>query len=314
MYYVKGVFTKNSTKSRKFQLTFNNPQEHGYSHEAIKNILSSFKNITYWCMCDEKGQTYHTHLYLYSPNAILFDTVHQRFYGAHIEAAKGSHQENRDYIRKKGKWKDSEKQETNLPETFEESGDMPVERTNRQKDSEVIFDMIVGGATNAEIVREVPSAMMKIQHMDATRQTLLAEEYRTKWRDLHVAYIWGKTGVGKTRSIMEKYGYDQVYRINSYAHPFDNYKGEPVILFDEFRSSLPISDMLKYLEGYPVWLPCRYNDKVACFTSVYIVSNIPLTSQYPNVQIDEPETWSAFCRRFHENYELLPRDAACPFE
>lgn len=73
MYYVKGVFTKNSTKSRKFQLTFNNPQEHGYSHEAIKNILSSFKNITYWCMCDEKGQTYHTHLYLYSPNAILFD-------------------------------------------------------------------------------------------------------------------------------------------------------------------------------------------------------------------------------------------------
>ena len=174
--------------------------------------------------------------------------------------------------------------------------------------------MIVGGATNAEIMREVPSAMMKIQHMDAARQTLLAEEYCTKWRDLHVAYIWGKTGVGKTRSIMEKYGYDQVYRINSYAHPFDNYKGEPVILFDEFRSSLPISDMLKYLEGYPVWLPCRYNDKVACFTSVYIVSNIPLTSQYPNVQIDEPETWSAFCRRFHENYELLPRDAACPFE
>ncbi len=73
---------------------------------------------------------------------------------------------------------------------------------------------------------------------------------------------------------MEKYGYDQVYCINSYVYFFDNYKGEFVILFDEFCSSLFIFDMLKYLEGYFVWLFCRYNDKVVCFILVYIVSNI----------------------------------------
>ena len=105
---------------------------------------------------------------------------------------------------------------------------------------------------------------------------------------------------------MEKYGYSKVYRVTNYQHPFDSYAGQRVILFDEFRSSLPISDMLKYLDGYPVMLPCRYADKVACFAEVYIVSNIPIEKQYPNVQFEEPETWQAFCRRFHEVYEMEP--------
>lgn len=62
--------------------------------------------------------------------------------------------------------------------------------------------------------------------------------------------------------------------------------------------------MLKYLDGYPVMLPCRYADKVACFTTVYLVSNISIEKQYPNVQYEEPETWQAFRRRFHEVYEM----------
>ena len=298
---------------RKYQLTFNNPHEHGYTHEVIKNILASFKGIEYWCMCDEIGSTPHTHLYLYSPNAIEFTTMQQRFHGAHIEDAKGSHRENRDYIRKDGKWRDDTKHETNLPDTFEESGELPPERSKREAVSTQVLDMIADGATNAEIVREFPSMMNRLQHLDATRQTLLEEAYRSEWRKLEVHYIWGKTGTGKTRHVMETYGYTNVFRVTNYAHPFDGYKGQPVILFDEFRSSLPIADMLKYLEGYPLMLPCRYADKVACFTTVYLVSNIPLEKQYPNIQVDEPETYNAFLRRIHHVSELLADDPDAPF-
>ena len=130
---------------------------------------------------------------------------------------------------------------------------------------------------------------------------------------LHVEYIWGATGVGKTRSVMDKHSYKNVFRVTNYAHPFDSYKGEPVILFDEFRSSLPLVDMLKYLDGYPLMLPCRYEDKVACFTEVYIISNIPLEQQYPNVQVEEPESYAAFLRRINEKYEMLADDADAPF-
>ena len=72
--------------------------------------------------------------------------------------------------------------------------------------------------------------------------------------------------------------------------------------------------MLKYLDGYPLMLPCRYADKVACYTKVFIISNISLEQQYPNVQVDNPETWAAFRRRIHSvqhmanNFALLPDD------
>lgn len=104
------------TKARKYQLTFNNPVDHGFTHEVIRTTLASFPGIQYWCMCDEVGEqgTPHTHLYLYSPNAILFTTLQNRFMGAHIEMAKGSHQANRDYIRKEGRWLDDGKHETVL--------------------------------------------------------------------------------------------------------------------------------------------------------------------------------------------------------
>ena len=291
---------------RKYQLTFNNPQDHGFSHDVIKNILSSFAGIDYWCMCDEVGEqgTPHTHLYLYAPNAIEFTTMQQRFLGAHIENAKGSHRQNRDYIRKEGKWRDDTKHETNLPDTFEESGELPPEQNKRETVSAEILDMIADGATNADILHMFPAAMNRLQHIETARQTLLEEEYRNQWRNVQVYYIWGKTGTGKTRHIMETYGYENVFHVTNYSHPFDGYKGQPVILFDEFRSSLLIADMLKYLDGYPLLLPCRYADKVACYTNVFVISNIPMERQYPNVQLEEPETYAAFLRRFTDIIEF----------
>ena len=300
---------------RKYQLTINNPLEHGFSHEVIKRILGELKSFIYWCLCDEIGEqgTPHTHVYVAFKNAVMFSTMQQRFYGAHIEIVKGAHRENRDYVRKEGKWLDSKKAETNLPETFEESGELPEETDRRMKQSEAILAMVEDGASDSEIVRTYPSAMYHLNRIEQTRQTFLGDTYREQWRTLHVEYIWGTTGVGKTRSVMDKHGYKNVFRVTNYAHPFDGYRGERVLLFDEFRSSLPLADMLKYLDGYPLMLPCRYADKVACFTEVYIISNIPLEQQYPNVQVEEPASYAAFLRRINEKYEMLSENADAPF-
>ena len=200
-----------------------------------------------------------------------------------------------------------------MPDTFEESGQLPDESDRRMKQSEAILAMIEAGASNAEILRTYPSAMNHLPRIDQARQTLLEEKYRDAFRGLQVTYIWGKTGVGKTRGIMERYGYRNVYRVTNYKNPFDGYKGEPVILFDEFRSSLPLEDMLKYMEGYPLNLPARFSDRAACFEAVYVVSNIPMEKQYPQVQMEEPETWAAFLRRFERIYELQPAGGDDPF-
>lgn len=96
---------------------------------------------------------------------------------------------------------------------------------------------------------------------------------------------------------MERYGYENVFRVTDYLHPFDNYKGQDVVVFEEFRSSLRIGDMLNYLDGYPLELPCRYANKYACFTKVYIISNLPLSQQYSQLQIENYESYRAFLRR-----------------
>lgn len=303
------------TSSRKYLLTINNPKEHGFDHALIRQNLEQFKGCIYWCLCDEVGEegTPHTHIYAAFKNQVMFSTMKQRFYAAHIDAAKGSHRENRDYIRKEGKWRDSHKAETNLPETFEESGELPTESDRRVKQSEAILTMVEDGASDSEIIRAYPSAMNHLKSIEQARQTLLEEKYGREWREVDVTYIWGETGVGKTRSVVEKHGYRNIFRVTNYMHPFDGYKGQDVILFDEFRSSLKFSDMLAFIDGHPVMLPCRYADKVACYTKVYIISNIPLEKQYPLVQVEEPAGYAAFLRRINEKYEMLADDAAAPF-
>ena len=166
--------------------------------------------------------------------------------------------------------------------------------------------MVENGASNAEIMRECPSAMLHLPRIEQARQTFLEEKNRKDFRELEVVYIWGETGVGKTRSVMEKYGYENVFRVTNYDHPFDGYSGQDVMLFDEFRSSLPLSNMLCYLDGYPLMLPCRYANRVACYTKVYIISNIPLEKQYPNVQLEELASFEAFKRRLTSVYRMLP--------
>ena len=230
----------------------------------------------------------------------MFSTLQPRFYGAHIEPANGSNQENRDYIRKEGRWLDDAKHETNHAETFEESGEMPPDRATAKKETAAIYEMIKSGASNFEVLEQYPNAMNRLDRLEQTRQTILAERYKNEWREIDVAYIYGETGAGKTRLVMEEYGYESVYRVTNYAHPFDGYKGQDVIMFEEFRSSLPLSDMLIYLDGYPCILPCRYADKQACFTKVFIVTNIPLEKQYPNIQLESPESWEAFKRRIKQ--------------
>lgn len=101
----------NDPQSRKWNITINNPQSVGLTHEAIVDMLRLF-SPRYYCLADEIATTGtpHTHIFLLADSPICFSTLKNRFPLAHIEKAFGSAQENRAYIRKEGKWADSEKQ------------------------------------------------------------------------------------------------------------------------------------------------------------------------------------------------------------
>ncbi len=290
------------TRSRKWQLTINNPSDRGITHDRLKELIEELKGIVYWCMSDEIGQqmTYHIHFYLAFKDACRFSTLKNLFPWAHFEMAKGTSQQNRDYVFKEGKWANDKKKETNLPDTHEEFGELPLERgQGYRSDIEDLYDMVKQGMSNFEILENSPQYLLNIDKVEKVRQIVKEENYKTVFRQLNVNYIYGHTGVGKTRGIMEMYGYENIFRITDYDHPFDNYKGQDVVIFEEFRNSLKIQDMLNYLDGYPLELPCRYSNKIACYTKVYIITNIPLSSQYEGTQKNYKETWDAFLRRIH---------------
>lgn len=291
----------NDTQSRKWQLTINNSTEKGFTHERIRAELDSLKSVVYWCMADEIGEngTYHTHIYIQGKGAMRFSTIKKRFDSAHIEMAKGTALQNREYVAKSGKWEKDKKHETCVDGTFEEWGEMPVERQGARNDLADLHAMVKEGLSDYDILEQMPEAMLQLDKIQLTRQVIVQEKYKNSWRDLTCVYIYGDTGTGKTRSVMEKYGYENVFRVTDYFHPFDNYRGQDVIIFEEFRSGFRIADMLNYLDGYPLELPCRYANKYACYTKVYIISNIPLSEQYRN---QPQESFNAFLRRI--NYVL----------
>lgn len=294
--------------SRKWQLTINNPVEKGFNHDKIKAVLAEIKPIVYYCLSDEIGQegTFHTHIYICGSSAIRFTTIKRRFPEAHLELARGSSQENLNYIRKSGKWTDDAKHETSIPDSFEEWGEMPIEQQGERTDLEALYGMIKDGQSNFEILESNPQFMLRINDINRARLTVRTEQFRKLFRKLDVSYLWGPTGVGKTRTVMEKYHYDDVFRVTDYKNPFDNYEGQSTLVLDEYRGQFNISQFLNLLDGYPLELPARYANKVACYTQVYIISNIDLLEQYREIQRTQPETWAALLRRINHVIKFLP--------
>lgn len=290
-----------SQQARKFILTINNPQEKGLTHEEIHRRIESLSTFVYGCISDEVGakeQTPHTHVFICYKNAKAWQTIKNLIPEADCETCRGTVQQNRDYVFKLGKWMETEKGTTSVEGTQEEWGTMPPERMSKKPELELLFQLISNGLSNYEILNEYPEFMLNVSDIERCRQIIHQEEFKNTKRFLDVTYVFGKTGTGKTRGIMDHFGYGEVFRITDYTrHPFDTYRFEDIIVFEEFASSMKLQDMLNYLDIYPLKLPCRYSDKQACYTKVYLTSNLPLEQQYSNMQKEESEAWKAFLRR-----------------
>lgn len=307
---IKEVLMTNNSQSRKWTLVINNPLEHKLNHNAISEILFKF-SPTYFCMADEISttETPHTHIFLYADSPIRFSTLKNRFPTAHIEKAYGKAQENREYIRKEGKWKNTEKAETIISDSFSEWGDIPKEAEEKYPQMYKVIEDIRNGMSTAEIIEKSPNLAFRVRDLENLRQTIMFEEFTTNNRNIFVTYLFGKSGSGKTSSIYKKHQAKSICRITSYSSSrgvlFDNYNnGQEVLVFEEFNSQIPIEDMLNYLDCYPLTLPARYSDRVAAYKFVYLTSNVPLEKQYKQVQINQPETWNAFLRRIHKVVEF----------
>lgn len=289
--------------SKSWFVVFDNPQDHGYPGEPQEVcerlrdewITGSNTRTGAWTYCISDKGLKHIHMVIEDTKAMRFTAIKKSYAaGAHFMATRGTKQQAEDYINKNGDYAEKGEKVLCLVQHGEIKG-----AQGARNDLSVLYGMVKSGMDTVEILEECPQYMMHTDRIDRVRQLLVSDRYKKVSRELDVTYIWGTTGSGKTRFVMDTYGYDKVYRVTDYAHPFDGYMGEDVILFEEFVSSLPVTEMLKYLDRYPVQLSARYYNRQACYTKVYFATNIDLRCQYSNVQEEYPKTWAAFLRRIN---------------
>jgi hypothetical protein len=301
-------------RSRKWQITINNPENHGWTDERILETLHEFKGIQYYCFAHEIGteeETPHVHIFMYIPATAKWGTVQKRFAPGHIEICNGTCQVNKDYVFKQGKHAKTAKADGNRVDTHVEWGQMPPERTGEKNDSHADFvEMIKCDATTVELLNQRPQDYGNVDKIERLKFKLLEEKYGDIDRDVKVTYVYGVPRAGKTSGVRNKYGgWKNICRIKVYQNPmkFDAYKGQDVLVLDEFTGKIDIDLMNSIMEGYPLELPARYHDRQAGYTKLYIISNIPLDKQYEHVRnsLDEDRRvlWQAFMMRIHEIIE-----------
>lgn len=291
-----------SKASRSYLLTVPaDVESDGYSQEEVQERL---KNYTYIGQLEQgtevnetTGKCYlHWQIYIENGNPIGFDVLRNKFdkKAIHIEKRAGTKKQAYDYCTKED-------------ETYQgiriQNGEIELEdNKGKRTDLQNIADEMLVGATEDEVLIKYPQSAHCMPYIRKLREMYIKRTYGEKLREnIQVTYIYGSSGAGKTKTIYDTYEFKDIYRVTDYEHPFDNYNYEPIMVFDEFSSQIKIELMLTLLDVYPVQLPCRYNNKWACYDKVYIISNKPIERQYndPFKPItDEQE--KAFRRRIHQ--------------
>lgn len=248
-----------------------------FSREDIAALSTPNARIQYLCFseetCPDSGRA-HLQGYVSFKNPWRLQGIRAFFHewirdtcNPHLEAAKGSYAQNRAYI--EGPWTSKDgKKEKPLNETFIDWGTPPVGQGKRT-DLDLVTDAIHAGASEYEIAVNYSSQYVKFH---GGIQKLLAKvspprDFKTK-----VFWLWGPTGAGKTRFVMDNW--QDVYVKNPENKWWDGYHGQETVLMDDFRfcKEIPLTVILRLFDRYPMTV------EVKCGTTNFCPKRIFLTS------------------------------------
>lgn len=313
------------------------------NYENIADFIQEEFKVQYACWDEELSDNNkkHLHLYMELDNKVRFSTIQKKLTGAHIDRRYGSPVEARQYIEKpvgmlfKGKEKSHTvvkpmqelgnfepyrylkgyRKETALKMSAQDKLDYALENFNCW--DEVVFWDIhfantyrkgLESAFNQKRYNEFMNSDSIIKHTNAQGKTSITVNRK-------VYYLYGPAGCGKTEGIKRKFGDDEVSLITNLKSnmQYDDYRNNRVLVFDEFYGQISINHMLNLLDNKITKLPCRYANKYNLSQEVILTSNNKFELQYIDEQVDNQETYTAFCRRFTggiwEMYQCAANDA-----
>ncbi len=270
------------------------------SYDAAAAYFKTISYIDYFCFQYERGESggnLHLQGFLHFNKPMDMSTVHKLFPTCHLDAVYGTNRECIDYCSKSKTKVDGY--------DFVEHGNTPAEVGERTDIKELIQD-VIDDLPYDEMLLKYPWHMLNMgDKIEKLRQNHLKNQFKNTAREVYVTYIYGAEGTGKTTFPYRVLGlqYADVFKVSQYKHSgkFDAYACQDVILFDEFFGQIELTEMNDMLNGQPYTFPCRFHDKIACFTKAIFTSNYPLEGQYCDARANGKEpSFKGFLRRINE--------------
>lgn len=267
-----------NNRGRKWCFTLNN-----YTAAEEKHITDTVDEgtATYVCFGKEIGDSGTPHLqgYVEFPKKLRFGSVRKILPRAHIEKAK-TQKEAIAYCKKDGNWI--------------EKGTIQV--SGRRVDLELIRSDIASGASEISIADKYFSQWCQYRRSFDVYRGLVSGS--RNW-DTWVCVLWGKTGTGKTRIVHYLYGSENIFTYSGGGW-FDGYRGQPIVLFDDFRGAedgISPGLLLRLLDRYPMQVPIKGSFANWIPRKVYFTSNIRPDDWFPELTFD---AFQAFKRRLNK--------------
>lgn len=256
-----------NTKARRFQLTLNEVDK----YEELTNYLTNLKSMTYMISCQEKAPTTgHEHIHIFVCFKTPIKLSLKKCCGAHIEFCKGSVQQNIDYISKDG----------NILDTI---GEPPKERGGNHTVGEL------KKIKDPEDINWNEYKIWKAIQEDQNNDINLKDWYKP---DIKVTYIWGDSGVGKSRYAQMK-ALEEGYEVVNIVKHADNFwhgiGSSECAIYDDFRpSDMKPAEFINFIDYNKHALNIKGGSKLNNYKRIFITSVCDPVYIYSGISDDEP--------------------------
>lgn len=248
--------------------------------ERLSVLVDGNASVDYICFGEEVGENGTPHLQGYVQlNARKSLRQLKDFIGtrSHLEVAKGSPQQNREYCSKE--------------DCFREFGELRGGQ-GRRTDLASALACIKGGGTKRQLIDEHFGAYSRAHR--ALNEALQIYSQPRTWAPT-VRVYYGQTGTGKSRKAFSQ-------AISPYVHSggswFDGYEGEADVIFDDFGGSeFKLTYLLKLLDRYPMRVPIKGGFVNWIPKNIWITANYAPRDWFPNAKDEHKK---ALLRRISE--------------
>lgn len=259
--------------------------------EVLFNNKEKYKIRTIYVGAEEetKDGRKHHHAYIRSSTTLSLKAW-KSFIGqdhCHIETVRGP-------VSKYIEYCDKIRTKTSGVEPHTVWGEVPSQ--GKRSDILALRDHYATGGDLKAAVENDDLCAVALRHPQACEK--LRRIYQTVRSEMTELYIYyGETGTGKSHR-----AYEEGKELGEVYHKptgpwWDGYRGQPVVIFDDFRGECPLAEMLRLCDKYPHQVPLKGGFEQFISRRIYLTSNLSPEEFWNSEQKGYDASYSAFRRR-----------------